>query len=66
MMWHRKRELNIRLVRAMIKIKQGDIFKSWGSQKPVFCDNLEQWDRVGGGRDVQEGGDIGIPMTDSC
>ena len=43
MMWHRKREGNIRLVRATIKIKQGDIFKSWGSQKPVICDNLEQW-----------------------
>ena len=41
----------------MIKIKQGDIFKSSGSQKPVVCDNLEQWDGVGGGRDVQEGGD---------
>ena len=50
----------------MIKIKQGDIFKSSGSQKPVVCDNLEQWDGVGGGRDVQEGGDLGIPMTDSC
>ena len=49
----------------MIKIKQGDIFKSSGSQKPVVCDNLEQWDGVWGGRDVQEGGDIGIPTTDS-
>ena len=30
------------------------------------CDNLEGWDGVGGGREVQEGGDICIPMTDSC
>ena len=30
------------------------------------CDNLERWDGEGGGRDVQEGGDIYIPMTDSC
>ena len=28
----------------------------------MLCDNLEVWDRVGG-RQVQEGGDIGIPYT---
>ena len=28
------------------------------------CDDLEGWDE-GGGRDVQEGGDIGIPTADS-
>ena len=28
--------------------------------------NLEGWDGVGGGREVHEGGDICIPMTDSC
>ena len=28
--------------------------------------NLEGWDGVAGGREVQEGGDIHIPMTDSC
>ena len=30
------------------------------------CDNLEGWDGVGDGREVQEGGDICIPVTDSC
>ena len=25
-----------------------------------------QWDRVGGGREVQEGGDIRTPVADSC
>ena len=30
----------------------------------MLCDNLE--DGVGGGREVQEGGDICIPMADSC
>ena len=30
----------------------------------MLCDNLE--DRVGGGREVQEGGDICMPMADSC
>ena len=24
--------------------------------KPGLCDNLERWDKVGGGREVQEGG----------
>ena len=28
--------------------------------------NLEAWDGEGGGREVQEGRDIGIPMPDSC
>ena len=32
----------------------------------MFCDNLEGWDGVGEGREVQEGGDLGIPMADSC
>ena len=32
----------------------------------MFCDNLEGWDGVGGGREVQKGGDICIPMADSC
>ena len=32
----------------------------------MLCDNLEEWDAVGGGREAQEGGDICITMTDSC
>ena len=32
----------------------------------MLCDNLEGWDGVGEGREVQEGGDLGIPMADSC
>ena len=31
----------------------------------VLCDNLEEWDGVGGGTEVQEGGDICIFMADS-
>ena len=31
----------------------------------VLCDNLDGWDGVGGGREVQEGGDICIPMAAS-
>ena len=33
---------------------------------PVLCDNLDGWDGVGDGREVQEGGDICTPMADSC
>ena len=28
------------------------------SSNQVLCDNLEEWDGVGGGREIQEGGDI--------
>ena len=29
----------------------------------VFCDDLEGWDRRGGGREAQEGGDICIHIA---
>ena len=32
----------------------------------MLCDNLEVWDAVGGGREVQERGEIPIPIADSC
>ena len=35
-----------------------------GSSNPALCDNLERWDGRWG--EVQEGGDMGIPMADSC
>ena len=31
----------------------------------MLCDNLGGWDEVGG-KEVQEGGDISIPMVNSC
>ena len=34
--------------------------------KPGLRDNLERWDGVGGWKEVQEGGDICIPMADIC
>ena len=30
------------------------------------CINLEEWDAEGDGKEVQKGGDICIPMADSC
>ena len=32
----------------------------------LLCINLEGWDREGDGREFQKGGDICIPMADSC
>ena len=34
--------------------------------KQGLCINLEGWDGEADGREVQEGGYIYIPMTDSC
>ena len=34
--------------------------------KQGLCISLEGWDGEGNGREVQKGGDIGIPMADSC
>ena len=34
--------------------------------KSEFCYNPVGWDGVGRGREVQEGGEIRIPLTDAC
>ena len=34
--------------------------------KNGLCVNLEGWDGEGDGREVQKGGDICIPIADSC
>ena len=34
--------------------------------KQGLCINLEGWDGAGYGREVQKGGNICIPMADSC
>ena len=34
--------------------------------KQGLCINLERWDGEGDGMEVQKGGDICIPMADSC
>ena len=36
-----------------------------GELKQGLCINPEGWDVEGDGREVQEGGDLCIPMTDS-
>ena len=34
--------------------------------KQQLCDNLKGWDPEGDEREVWEGGDMGVPMADSC
>ena len=34
--------------------------------KPVLFENLQGQDGVGGGREIEEVGDIRIPMADPC
>ena len=34
--------------------------------KQGLCINLEEWDGEGDGREIQKGGDVCIPMADSC
>ena len=34
--------------------------------KQGLCINLEGWNGDGDGREAQKGGDISIPMADSC
>ena len=48
------------------EIASGNLLYDTRSSNPMFCDNLEGWDGVGGVRETQEGGDTCIPMTDSC
>ena len=34
--------------------------------KQGFCNNLEGWDGEGDGKEVREGGHVGVPVADSC
>ena len=44
----------------------GNLLCDSGNSNPVLCDNLEGWDGMGDGREVQEEGNICIPTADSC
>ena len=52
---------------TMYKINSQQEFAVWLRKliQGLFI-NLEGWDREGDGKEVQKGGDIGIPMADSC
>ena len=48
------------------KIDGNLLYGSGNSNRGSVSINLEGWDREGGGREVQKGGDICIPMADLC
>ena len=66
--------LHPQFFRHSIRSNPLNLFK--GLELIIFCmiqgdqtrtpNSLERWDRVAGGREVQEGGDLCIPMADSC
>ena len=52
---------------TICKIDSQREFAAWlRNLKQGLCINLEGWNGERGGREVQKGGDIGIPMADSC
>ena len=52
---------------TICKINRQREFAVWLRKlKQGLCINLEGWDGMGDGREVQNGGDICIPITDSC
>ena len=52
---------------TMCKIDSQWEFAVWLRKlKQGLCIKLEGWDGAGDGRKIQKGGDICIPMADSC
>ena len=51
-------------IKSKLPVISLQLIKITGKKKSKLPDNLEEWDRVGGGREAQEGGDICIPMDD--
>ena len=60
-------ESNIETYITICKIDGQQEFAIWLRKlKQGLCINLERWDGEGEGREVQKGGDICIPIADSC
>ena len=58
-------ESNMETYITLCKMDSQWEFAVWFRElKPGLCNNLEGWDGEGGGKDVQEGRDICIPMAD--
>ena len=56
-----------KLILPYIKwITNGNLLYASGNSKQGLCINLEKWDGEGDRREIQKGGDICIPMADSC
>ena len=58
---------NVETYTTVCKIDSQGEFAVWLRKlKQGLCINLEGMDGVGDGREVQKGGDICIPLDDSC
>jgi len=61
------RASNMEIYMTICKIDSQWGFPVWLREfKQGLCNSLSQWDGEGNGREVKEGGDMGIPMADSC
>ena len=59
-------ESNMETYNTICKTDSQWEFAEWFRElKQGLCDNLERWGGEGYGKEVQEGGDMGVPMTDS-
>ena len=57
---------NMETYTTKCKIDSQQEFAVWLRKlKQGLCINLGRWDGAGDGREVQKGGDVCIPMTDS-
>ena len=60
-------ESNMETYNTICKIDSQWEFAEWFRElKRGLCDDPEGWEWEGDGREVQEGGNIGVPRTDSC
>ena len=60
-------ESNMETYITICKIDSQREFALWLRKlKQTLCINLEGWEGEGDGREFQKGGEICIPMTDSC
>ena len=58
---------NMEIYITICKIDRQREFAVWLRKlKQGLCINLERWDGEGNGREIQKGGDICVPMADSC
>ena len=56
--------VKVSILPCVKQIASGNLLYDSGTSNLVLCDNLEDWDGMGGEREVQEGRDICIPMAD--
>ena len=60
-------ESNMETYNTICKIDSQWEFDVWLRElKQGLCNNLEGWDGERDGMEFQEGGDMGVPMADSC